>query len=224
MNLNPPKLDERYKRILEFIEPRKNEKILVIGTGVFPKIEYFLFYDFGCKNIFSGDIDKKNIENGKKVLPGLEFLELDAQKKFPFKCGIFDKIIFTEVLEHLKNEDFALKGIKRVLKSDGDLILSVPKKRWFSIFSPIYWIQHKREYSENSIKKVLEKNGFKINKIIVGGGIYDLFNLWLHLIYKYVFKKLHVDNFFKEKIDKSWKKEFKGKGTDIIIKANKKLE
>ena len=214
-------IDERDKRILEFIDPGKNNKILIIGTGVFPKVEYILFNNFQCKDITSGDIDKKNIENGKEILPELNFIYLDAQKKFPFKASTFDRVILTEVLEHLNDEYMALSEIRRVLKPKGALIISVPKKRWFSIFSPIFWVQHKREYSERSIKQVLEKNGFKTEKMFVGGSIYDLLNLWVHLIYKHIFRRLYLKLFFQKQINDHYKKEFNRKGIDIIIRAKK---
>ncbi len=216
-------LDERNKIIIEFISPRKEDKILVIGTGVFPKIEYILFHLYKCNNITSGDIDKRNIENGRKILPKLKFVYLDAQKRFPFKDNHFDKIIFTEVLEHLKDENAALSEIRRVLKKEGKLIMSVPKRRWFSIFSPIFWVQHEREYTESSINHILEKNGFRIEKKFVGGSAWDLANLWVHLIYKHIFRKLHVEPFFKTKIDAGFKSNFHGKGTDIVIRAEKRL-
>ncbi len=216
-----PKLDEKNKRLLEFIHPNKKDRILVIGTGVFPKIEFFLFHNYKCRNIISGDISKKNIKNAKEILPELKFIFLDAERKFPFKDKSFDKVIMTEVLEHLTKEDKVLEEIRRVLKSKGKLILSVPKKRWFNFFSPVSWIQHKREYSEKSIKKVLKKSRFKIKKIFVGGNIWELINLWVHLIFKYFFRKLHVDSFFPKKIGSAYKKNFKGKGTDIIVQAEK---
>lgn len=216
-----PILDEKNKRIIEFIKPAKRDKILVVGTGVFPKIEFFLYKKFKCKSIVSGDIDEKNIKNGGKILPVIKFIRLDAQKKFPFNKESFDKVIFTEVLEHLKNERRALKEICRVLKKNGKLILSVPKRRWFSVLSPIFWVQHKREYDEGRIKKVLNENGLEVEKMFVGGDYYDLINLWVHLIFKHIFKKLHINPFFRERIDKTYRKKFKGRGTDIIVLAEK---
>jgi SAM-dependent methyltransferase len=127
----------------------------------------------------------------------------------------------TEVLEHLKKEDVTLKEIRRVLKNDGKLILSVPKKRWFNFFNPVSWLQHEREYSEGSIRKILEKNKFRINKIFVGGDFWELINLWMHLIFKHFLGKLHIDSFFPERINKTYKKNFKGRGFDIIIQAEK---
>ncbi|MDP3966159.1 MAG: class I SAM-dependent methyltransferase [archaeon] len=214
-------LDERNKRINELINPSKKDKVLIIGTGVSPKTEFFLSKLYNCYNIVSGDIDRKNIENGKKFLPEVDFIYLDAQKTFPFKKETFDKIVMTEVLEHLKREKFVLKEIQRILKRDGKLILSVPKRRWFNVLSPITHVQHFREYDEKKIKSVLGQNNFKVEEIFVGGDIFDLLNLWAHLIYKYFFRILHVDPFFKKNLEKSFSKSFRGKGTDILVRARK---
>lgn len=216
-----PSITEKDKRIIEIIGPDAKDKILVVGTGVFPKIEYFLYTMFKCKDIVSGDIDNRNIENGKKILPELDFIYLDAQEKFPLKDSFFDKVILTEVLEHLKDEDFALQEIWRVLKKGGKLIISVPKSRWFNIFSPITLVQHEREYNEKQLTGVLQKNKFKIEKIFVGGNIYDLLGLWIHLILKHFFHILHVDPFFEKHVENSYKKNSKVKGTDIFAKARK---
>jgi ubiquinone/menaquinone biosynthesis C-methylase UbiE len=214
-------LDGKNEMLLRFISPKKKEKILVIGTGVYPKIERLLLEKFGCAEIVSGDLDLKNVNNAKKILPKLKFIQLNIQKKLPFAKSSFDKIIFTDVLEHLANEKIALKEINRVLKNEGALILSVPKRRWFSFLSPVTLFQHKREYSEKSLKKVLSLNGFMIQRIFVGGNIYNILNLWIHLFFKYFLRKLHPALFFQKRIDESSLPSFKGKGTDILAIAKK---
>ena len=214
-------LDEKHKRVLDFISPKREDKILVIGTGVYPKIEKFLYEKFKCEKITSGDIDKKNIENGKNLFPKLNFIYLDAQKRFELKDNTFDAVVMTEVLEHLKYEKIVLGEIKRVLHKNGRLIISVPKTRWFNLFNPITHIQHFREYNEKSIEKVLKENGFYIQKQLVGGNIYELLNLWIHLLLKYGFRTLKVNPFFEKNIERSWKKNYSGKGTDIILIAKK---
>lgn len=212
-------LDEAHRRLLEVIDPAKEDKILVIGTGAWPKIETLLHSIYGCEDITSGDVDYRNIESAKRALPKLNFIYLDAQKPFPLTDKSFDKVIFTDVLEHLAEEDIALSEIRRVLKTRGALVISVPKKRWFNVFSPVTWIQHKREYSEDSLSNVLRRNGFRITSMFPCGSVYMLFNLWLHLIYKYVLRKLRTELFFRRRIDQHCRKDFTGKGVDIIARA-----
>lgn len=49
----------------------------------------------------------------------------DAQF-LPFKEGSFDTIVAGEVIEHLTDPSFLLKEARRVLKSDGKLIVTTP--------------------------------------------------------------------------------------------------
>lgn len=215
-------INQREKRIVELISPKKEDKILVIGTGVFPRIEYILNKKLGIKKIISGDIDFNNVQNAKAILPDLIFMQIDAEKPLPFPNGSFDKIVFTEVLEHINNEDVALTEIHRILKSNGKLIITVPRWRWYNFLSPITLFQHKREYTPNSIKQRLFENGFLIKSISFGGGFYEIVELWNHLIKKYLFKKIETNLSFKDKIDKYYTKDFKSKGRDILICAMKK--
>lgn len=46
--------------------------------------------------------------------------------KFSFADQTFDYIIFNHVLEHIKDEESALKEVKRCIKLTGKIILSVP--------------------------------------------------------------------------------------------------
>lgn len=92
---------------------------------------------------------------------------LETKLEFPDKT--FTKILLLDVLEHLNNRELILSEIYRILKSHGLLILGVPNRQtsWkklqrsagiCSYSDP----DHKIEFSENSIKKLLEKAGFRI--------------------------------------------------------------
>lgn len=221
MNSSNLYFDERTKRLVELIDPSPKDRILVVGTGVCPKIEIILHNHFGCSKITSGDIDQENVKNGRSILPQISFIELDAQKRFPLKDHCVDKVILTEVLEHLKNERVALSEIKRVLSSTGQLILTVPRTRWFNLFNPITWVQHEREYTPESIKKVLEDNGFVTDEIFVGGSFMDLLSLWVHLLIKYSTGRVNPNHLFRRSIDNTYLRNFKGKGTDILVRARK---
>jgi len=81
---------------------------------------------------------------------------------FPDSC--IDAIGIFDVLEHLEQPGTVLTEIRRVLKPGGLLIVSVPANQWlFSDFD--ISIGHYRRYSRKSLKQLLEKNGFNLNKI-----------------------------------------------------------
>lgn len=56
----------------------------------------------------------------------IQFLQANALE-LPFEDNSFDKIICSEVLEHIPDYQGVLKEIKRVLKPDGILAVSVPR-------------------------------------------------------------------------------------------------
>ncbi|MDP3142919.1 MAG: class I SAM-dependent methyltransferase [Candidatus Omnitrophota bacterium] len=83
----------------------------------------------------------------------------------------FDVISLYDVLEHLSNPSAALREIYRILKDDGLLCIRVPnidslefrifKERWLAIDAP----RHLFHFQTRTIKKILEKCGFKYSKI-----------------------------------------------------------
>lgn len=77
--------------------------------------------------------------------------------RFPYQNNTFDSVLCNQVLEHVFNPDEFLTEINRVLKSGGQLLLTVP----------FIWDEHERpydfaRYSNFGLKALLEKNGFKI--------------------------------------------------------------
>jgi SAM-dependent methyltransferase len=86
----------------------------------------------------------------------------------PFADGVFDCVIASEVLEHLHDDDGALAEIRRVLKPDGQLALSVP--RWFP--EKVCWALssryheteggHVRIYRRAALRQKLRDHGYEV--------------------------------------------------------------
>ncbi len=57
------------------------------------------------------------------------FIQGDGEE-LPFRDGVLDGIILTEVLEHLPDDNKVLKELTRVLNPGGRVILSVPSISW----------------------------------------------------------------------------------------------
>jgi ubiquinone/menaquinone biosynthesis C-methylase UbiE len=92
-------------------------------------------------------------------------------KKLPFASASFDCVICSEVLEHIPDHEDALKELVRILKPQGDLVVSVP--RYFSekicwLISPAYSSEeggHIRIYKKKKLQKILANQGIKCWKI-----------------------------------------------------------
>lgn len=65
-------------------------------------------------------LDKQEESKGKWVLVRGDIISL------PFEDGSFDKIVCSEVLEHIPDDKQGIKEMVRVLKDDGTLVISVP--------------------------------------------------------------------------------------------------
>ncbi len=117
----------------------------------------------------------------------VEFIDGDIADGLPFKDHAFDKIVFSEVLEHLDNDRAAIKELYRVLKPGGCVGLTVPNSNYPFLWDPLNWTRerlglghfnpkntilggvwsydHKRLYSPEAIKKLAEEGGFRVSKI-----------------------------------------------------------
>lgn len=84
----------------------------------------------GAKKVYGIDIAKRFVENARKKatelkIRNVEFKQADA-RELPFKDETFDFVICTEVLEHVPNFKKAICEIKRVLKPNGEFLITVP--------------------------------------------------------------------------------------------------
>lgn len=90
----------------------------------------------------------------------------------------FDCIIFNDVIEHFTDPDFVLQKCRNLLKKGGYIVSSIPnvryvgnlmellvKKDWEYKSYGILDETHYRFYTEKSICRLFEKNGYKVQKI-----------------------------------------------------------
>ena len=107
---------------LEYLQP--GDKILDVGCG---NGRYYEFCE-GCKvDYFGVDISEKLIEIAKKRYPRGKF-QVANVLNLPFPPHFFDKVYSLAVLHHIPSERLRkqfFKEVKRVLKPEGLLILSV---------------------------------------------------------------------------------------------------
>lgn len=90
----------------------------------------------GGLDVIGVDLDEASLQKAREGLATLpprasddrhetRFMRADATK-LDFEDGAFDALICSEVLEHLPDYDAALREIRRVLKPEGRLCVTVP--------------------------------------------------------------------------------------------------
>ncbi len=139
------------------IEPYLGKEILEVGAG----IGNFTALLAEKGKVTATDVNPSYVTDLKSRLRGVNVGFGDVEKgNFFFKNALFDTIICFNVLEHIKNDQKALKNIYSLLKPSGKLVLLVPAHRiLYSSFDRN--LGHFRRYDKKEVTDMLRTSGFK---------------------------------------------------------------
>ena len=158
-----------YKIILKTFDKYidKNEKILDIGCGAGSLAFY---YASKGNKVVGIDISGSAIESAKKSAKLLKLKNIEFEvMNFPTQAlrEKFDRVICSEVIEHLEDDTLALDKIYKLLKPHGKAIITTPSKN-----APLHRlgyaknfdirVGHLRRYTMEELVKKSKKAGFKI--------------------------------------------------------------
>jgi SAM-dependent methyltransferase len=150
----------KYKFVYEFLGGDLGRVAdLGCGPGVFTR--YLCRH---AKFVLAADVDRESLARTfarhareKNLTP----LVMRANQ-LPFRDSSLDTILFLEVLEHLDDDEGALRQIARILRPGGKLVLSVPVPPG-EIDADEFG--HKREgYTRGDLLSLLEGAGFKVRR------------------------------------------------------------
>ncbi|MBI5640904.1 MAG: class I SAM-dependent methyltransferase [Nitrospirae bacterium] len=137
----------------------RDSAIVEIGCSGGPLISYLR--GKGFSNIRGIDISERSISLCRER--GIESVRVADGQETGFGDNEFDIVIASDVLEHIEDEDRAIKEWCQILKSGGKLIVFVPAFRflWSSHDELNY---HYRRYSRPELIRKLERNGLLIRR------------------------------------------------------------
>ncbi len=101
--------------------------ILDIGGGDGDVITTLAGKGHRCLGMDISDVRLKKYEEKAKQF-GITQLLGNVEEKIPLDDGVLDVVLCGEIIEHVPDNDKALEEIRRVLKPDGQFIVSVPYK------------------------------------------------------------------------------------------------
>lgn len=168
----------RAKILLDYLELKDGERLIDLGCGM----GFYLLAMAKLRKMnqvgLDGDFGRLRIAHTQRV--PADFAVADVSS-LPFADGSFDKVLMSEVLEHLADDQAALCQVFRLLKPGGILAISVPHAQYPFLWDPIsrvraslglkplragplvgIWTHHVRLYSARELVKRLEKAGFEI--------------------------------------------------------------
>lgn len=138
----------RLLQSLKIYIPRLKGRVLDFGCGIKPYEPLFSAKEYIGVD-FLGEGETYNKGKADVIYDG---------KTLPFPDESFDNIFSTEVAEHIFNLPDIIKELHRVLKKDGQILLTCP----FTM--PEHEIPNDfARYTSFAIKDLLNRNGFKIS-------------------------------------------------------------
>ena len=119
--------------------------------------EYYcggVILDIGCGNslwnrdniaIIGLDICEAMLKYNKYRMPNFISVKTDISAGLPFKNGSVNTVVVTEVLEHVSSYGYLIEEIRRVLRKDGIVIVSVPYARLPGLWGLVFpaWCRFK---------------------------------------------------------------------------------
>jgi len=134
------------------------DAILEIGAGTGYVAKYLI--NRGYQNYAIGDIQKRGLE-----LSG----ECVCRHKYQFNllrpvfAEHFDVVAMFDVLEHISDDNLAVKNINKMLNNGGRAIVTVPAHMWLWSKQDAI-VYHRKRYEVKELKELFLRNGFKILK------------------------------------------------------------
>jgi glycosyltransferase involved in cell wall biosynthesis len=156
----------RFNRwMADAIRPYLGDRVLEIGAGLGSLTRSFL-----PRHLYTAsDVNTDYLEQLRWFgvgRPNFDACEVDVADANDFYdlLGRYDTVVCLNVLEHVEDDDQAVRNMRSALAGDGRLVLLVPQLP--ALYGTLdEAVGHVRRYTRDSLRALLEPNGFAIEEI-----------------------------------------------------------
>ena len=169
--------------VLQYLDPQPSDRILDDGCGL--GFYLHLLARLTKSTVWGVDRDEDRLATAAADAYAAQTRRLRADvTKLPFRAAAFDKVISSEVLEHLDDDTAAMQEVARVLKPRGVCAITVPNADYPALWDPInylreglglghfskgpltgIWTDHRRLYSSRQIVDLVEGVGLSVTDV-----------------------------------------------------------
>lgn len=173
----------RVQTIFEWLTPQDGDRILDGGCG---RGFYLRFIRHICGAELTGlELAYPLVHIARDALSGLPHITLinGSLYNIPYPAATFDKVILSEVLEHIPDDVHALREVARVIRPGGLIAITVPHANYPFWWDPInktletlfkthirrgllagIWANHVRLYTREQLQSAVLSAGLEIVK------------------------------------------------------------
>ncbi len=139
------------------------KNVMEVGCGIGNLTQYFLK---SSAKVIGIDTSAFFIEHLRIDCPGMEIYNFDItdDKVLALSAKKIDSVVSANVLEHIQDDEKALRNIRALLQPGGHLLLFVPALSW--LFGTLDRnVGHYRRYDKKELRAKVERSGFTVEKI-----------------------------------------------------------
>jgi len=172
----------RAEAVFDFLAIRPGDRVLDLGCGrgFFLNIVRALVPGVDAIGV---ELDRPLLNIARNRMADIQVASAGAYH-LPFADGSFDKVLFTEVLEHIPDDVAAMREVARVLAPGGTLALTTPHLGYPFLWDPInrtletalgvhiqtgplagIWANHVRLYSPEGLARLVTDAGLEIEEV-----------------------------------------------------------
>jgi SAM-dependent methyltransferase len=147
-----------FRREINKIDLPYTSQVLDVGTSTGTNLR--LLRDLGFRDVVGLDFSQEAINYCREK--GLGVVRHGDLCGMPFASDSFDLVLATDIIEHIDDDLKALNEIRRVLRPDGKVLITVPA------FTILWGLQdrvshHKRRYVKRQLINKLQRSGFAVD-------------------------------------------------------------
>jgi ubiquinone/menaquinone biosynthesis C-methylase UbiE len=169
--------------VLEYIDPRPGDRVLEDGCGL--GFYLHLLSRLSRAEVWGVEYDRARLSAAlaDDYSAKARLVQGDATR-LPLPDASFDKLILSEVLEHLEDDAAALREAARVLKTGGVCAITVPHANYPPLWDPLnygreklgfghftseplsgIWTDHRRLYTRQQLVSLVQSVGFEVSDV-----------------------------------------------------------